>query len=361
MMSKDSGNVTTPGDESPRVSVVMPIRNEVRYIERSCRSVLDQDYPSDRLQIIVADGMSNDGTREIITALQRQHHNIVLIDNPGRIVPTGMNAAIRAAEGDIIVRVDGHTVIEPDYIRNCVAELLRSGAENVGGRMKAISEGPLGQAIAAATSSRFGVGGARFHYSDHEEWVDTVYMGAWRKTTLCRVGLFDEEMVRNQDDEINYRIRAAGGRILLSPRIHSKYYNRATIPSLARQYYQYGYWKVRVLQKHPRQMQARQFVPAVLVASLIGFGSAALLFTPALWVFVGIGSLYLAANLLTSLILSVQQRWNVRLVLPLTFLTLHFAYGWGFIVGLFSFWNRWDLFSLSRRTKDEFASDKPAR
>ena len=201
----------------PLVTVVMAVRNEGAFLEESLGSVLAQDYPADRLEIILADGMSEDGTRAAAEGLRVRHPGLTVIDNPGRVVATGLNAAIRRARGDVIVRVDGHTVIAPDYVRQCVDALERTGADNVGGRMNAVGAGPFGEAVALATSSPFGVGGARFHYSTEEEWVDTVYLGAWRRDVFERIGFFDEELVRDQDDEFNYRLRATGGRVLLTP------------------------------------------------------------------------------------------------------------------------------------------------
>ena len=183
-------------------------------------------------------------------------------------MPTGLNLALAAAEGEIIVRVDGHTNIEADYVRWCVEALERTGATNVGGRMDAVGRGRFGEAVAAATSSPFGVGGARFHYSNTEEWADTVYMGAWPRWVFEEIGLFDEELVRDQDDEFNYRLREHGGRILLSPKIKSVYSNRSNPLALWKQYFQYGFWKVRVLQKHPKQMRPRQFAPPLFALCL---------------------------------------------------------------------------------------------
>src|SRR5688572_15794917 len=206
-------------DRTPTVTVIMPIRNEGAFLRRSLGAVLGQDYPAARLEVIVADGCSDDDTRAIVRELQAAHPRLRLIDNPGRIAPTGMNAGIRAATGDVIVRVDGHTIVAHDYVRECVAALARTQAETVGGRMDGAGATPFGQAAALATSSRFGVGGARFHYSDREEPADSVYLGAWHRDVFDRFGLFDEELVRNQDDELNYRIQARGGRVMLCPRI----------------------------------------------------------------------------------------------------------------------------------------------
>jgi hypothetical protein len=264
-----------------------------------------------------------------------------IIDNPGKIVPTGLNAAIKQAQGEIIVRVDGHTVIETDYVRQCVLCLQESGADNVGGTMTAIGENAFATAVALATSTPFGVGGARFHYSTCDEWVDTVYLGAWSRRVFERIGLFDEELVRDQDDEFNYRLRQHGGRILLSQKIRSRYSVRSSPKALWRQYFQYGFWKVRVLQKHPRQMRPRQFIPpgfvlCLVLAAMLGF------FTPAGAVmFACIAGLYLLANLMASLWVAVNNGWMGLLYLPFIFAILHLSYGTGFVWGLIRFANRW--------------------
>src|SRR5262245_8865207 len=246
----------------------MPVRQEAAFIRRSLGCVLAQDYPAERLEILVADGRSTDGTREAVLELQAQRPQLRLIDNPGLVVPTGLNAALRQATGEIIVRVDGHTEVASDYVRQCVLSLRATGADNVGGRMNAVGDGAFGEAVALASSTPFGVGNARFHYSIRDEWVDTVYMGAWPRSVFARIGVFDEELVRDQDDEFNYRLLEQGGRIWLSQNIRSRYTNRITPRALGRQYFQYGYWKVRVMQKHKKQVRLRQFVPAAFVATV---------------------------------------------------------------------------------------------
>ena len=329
--------------DRPAVTVIMPIRNEAAFISRSLGAVLAQDYPADRLEVVIADGMSSDTTREVIarTAEARPDVRVTIVDNPGRIVPTGFNRAMMRARGDVIVRVDGHTIVAPNYVTECVAALRRSGADNVGGRMDPVADGRFGRAAALATASRFGVGGARFHYSDREELVDTVYMGAWPRSVFQRIGLFDEEQVRNQDDEFNYRLRARGGKILLSPRIQSRYYNRSTPRSLWRQYFQYGYWKVRVMQKHPGQMSLRHFAPAALVASL----ALGVILAPISSVWAGALALtvvaYASANVVASIVVGFGKPVLEALLLPLTFATLHLSYGCGFLVGLARFATRW--------------------
>ena len=326
----------------PFVSVLMPVRNEASFIERSLRSVLSQDYPSDRTEVIVADGMSNDGTRAIVEALQSDHRHLRLIDNPGKIVSTGLNAALRVAKGEIIVRVDGHCEVAPDYVSCCVSHLIANQAECVGGPVQTIGKSYIARVIASAMSSPFGVGGSGFRVGAKEpRLADTVPFPAYKRETIDRAGDFDEELVRNQDDEYNYRVRKLGGRVLLSPDIQSRYYSRASLLRLWKQYFQYGYWKVRVLQKHPRQMQPRQFIPPLFVFALLVLS----LTTPALRV----SQLLLASVLLAYALLNIagaidsarKSGWQNLPLMPLVFSILHCAYGSGFLFGLIRFWNRW--------------------
>jgi len=326
----------------PFASFIIPIRNEADSIERCIVSVMNLDYSPTRLEVLIVDGMSTDDTRKVICEVSSRYpeRQIRVLDNPGKIVSIGMNIALRQAKGDVIVRVDGHTMIAADYVQKCVEALQRTQADNVGGKMNAIGGNPFGRAVALATSMPFGVGGARFHYSDKEEWVDTVYMGAWPRRVFEKNGLFDEELVRDQDDEFNYRLREQGGRILLSPAIRSEYIARSTPSALWRQYYQYGFWKVRVLQKHPRQMSIRQFVPPVFVLALLF--SLMLAFFPvphSLFVFVPLA--YLFSNLSASLWIASRRSWTSLLCLPLIFAILHLSYGLGFWAGLLKFAFRW--------------------
>jgi hypothetical protein len=237
--------------------------------------------------------------------------------------------------------VDGHTIVAPDYVRQCVAALQCSGADNVGGRMVAVSHGLFGEAVALATSVRFGVGGARFHYSEREEWVDTVYMGAWPRRVFEKIGLFDEEQVRNQDDEFNYRLLENGGKILLSPKIKSRYYSRSTVRSLWRQYYQYGYWKVRVMQKHRSKMRPRQFAPPLFVASLLLSLGLAPFSAFDEWSLLLVAGSYIAANLSASAVTARRAGWRLFPLLAIAFAILHLAYGLGFLKGLVAFRSRW--------------------
>lgn len=337
------GGAQSPLADCVSVSIIMPIRNEAQFIEKSLRTVLSQDYPHHLMEVLIADGMSTDDTREIISLVAASYPEIAvkIIDNPGRIASTGLNAALSRARGDVIVRVDGHTFLEPDHVRQCIIVLQNSGADHVGGRMETISTGRFGEAVSLATGSSFGVGHGRFRYSENEEWSDTVSMGAWPRQVFERIGLFDEEQIRNQDDEFNYRLLENGGKILLSPSIRSSYYNRSTIRSLWRQYYQYGYWKVRVMQKHPLQMRPRQFAPPLFVAALLLSFILAPFSSIASWCALVVSGSYVTANFIATILVARHASWRLIPHLSMAFAVLHLSYGLGFLVGLAKFWNRW--------------------
>ena len=327
----------------PLVSVIMPVRDEAAYIERSLGAVFAQDYPAERMEILVVDGMSTDGTREYVIAAQTARANLRLIDNPRHIVPPGLNLGIAQARGDIIVRVDGHCEIAPDYVRHCVEHLLAGAIEAVGGPIETVGETDEAQAIALAMSSWFGVGGSAFRtVKDRPMLVETVAFPAYTRETLQRLGPFDEELVRNQDDEYNYRLSKSGGRILLSPDIRSRYYSRSSLRKLWRQYYQYGFWKVRVMQKHPRQMRMRQFVPPAFVAALLGSSVFGMFIRPIRSLLALILVLYAAADLAASL--SLGRTHGLRHVPRLLLIhpILHLSYGLGFLAGLRHFAGRQD-------------------
>ena len=335
----------------PFVTVVLPIRNEAGYIERSLGALLAQDYPAERMEILVMDGMSDDGTRDIIRSMLAPGHAVPVrvLDNPGRIVPVAMNLALDQARGDVIVRVDGHTVVASDYVTACVDSLEANAADCVGGVMVARGRVPFGEAVALATSHPLGVGGARFHYASRVMETDSVYMGAWRREVFAWAGEFDEEMACNEDDEFSYRLCAKGGRIILDPSIRSVYYNRATVRTLWRQYFRYGLWKVRVAQKVPRQLRPRHVIPFGFVAALVGGGLLSPLLTPVRWAWLVLVGSYAATTLVTSLALARREGWRLWWRLPGVFFILHTAYGTGFGVGLVRFARSWGSPGESRR------------
>jgi succinoglycan biosynthesis protein ExoA len=323
--------------QTPFVSVVMPIRNEADFIARSLGAVLEQDYPHKCMEVLIADGMSTDNTREIVAATAAQHPDIpvTLHDNPGQIVPKGLNRIIPLTKGEIVIRVDGHCEIAPDYISKCVQHLLDDDVAGVGGPIETIGRDDLSQTIAAAMSSAFGVGGSAFRtIKDRAMLVDTIAFPAYKREAIQAAGGYDEELVRNQDDEYNYRLRSLGYKILLSPDIRSKYYSRSSYKSLWRQYYQYGFWKVRVLQKHPLQMSLRQFVPPIFALGVLG-GAVLAPFSRVLrglWI-AGL-VLYGVANLAASFKVARETDERYLTTLPPIFAILHFAYGVGFLRGV---------------------------
>jgi succinoglycan biosynthesis protein ExoA len=332
----------------PPVSVILPVRNEALFIERALMAIFAQDYEGPA-EILIADGMSTDGTRDIVNRLAKQQsaYEVRILDNPQRIVPTGMNIAIMQAKGDVLIRVDGHCLIPPDYVRKCVDYLGNGGLVGVGGPMLSIGETPTAQVIASAMSSQFGVGNSAFRtIAGVSRYVDTVPFAAYGRQTIEEVGLYDEELVRNQDDEYNFRVRALGGRILLAGDLHTKYFSRSSLRSLWGQYFQYGFWKVRVLQKHPRQMRWRQFAPPLLVAAL---AISLIALMRALWVgelagalyFCGVALAYILANLAASVWLAIRKRVEHLPLLPVAFAVLHIGYGLGFLFGVVRFWSRW--------------------
>ncbi|HXC50337.1 MAG TPA: glycosyltransferase family 2 protein [Candidatus Limnocylindrales bacterium] len=323
----------------PFVSVIIPMRNEEAWIARCLGSVLAQDYPADRMEVIVTDGMSTDSSPQMLADLAKRDPRVRVLANPGLIVPTGLNLAIAAARGDVIARIDAHTMIEPDYLRRGIELLARTGASNVGGPMICRGGSPVGDAIAAAMASRFGIG-ATFHFATGEVECDTVYMGMWPRRVFEEVGLFDEEFVRNQDDELSYRIRKAGGRIVVSPVMRSIYQNRESWKALASQFRQYGVWKVRVLQKHPRQMSIRHFVPPLFQAGVVVLVLGGIVvWRPALWI--GLAAVALYAGLIGVVAVSGARGAAARARLWLALVLIHQSWAAGFLIGLVRFANRW--------------------
>lgn len=316
------------------VSVVMPVRNEEALIARSLGAVLNQTYPPELIEIIVADGLSTDRTLEIINTLPGKER-VRLISNPQRLQSAGLNAAIREARGDVIVRVDGHTIIEPDYIRQCVDTLQVTRAATVGGPMNPVGITPMGKAIAGATKTPFAVPSA-FHVSARGQFTDTVYLGAWPRWVLDRVGGFDESLPANEDYELNYRIRQGGGQIYLCPTIRSQYFGRQTLRGLARQYFTYGKGKTSTLKKYPSSLRWRQLVAPCFVGVLIAGPPLSAVAPLGAWLCLCILLTYLAMTLGFSLVTSSRIGYKLFWRIPLVFMIIHVAWGAGFWVGWLS-------------------------
>lgn len=339
--------------ERPTVSVIIPCRNEARLLGACLDSVLASTYPKHRIEILIADGRSDDGTREVIARYVASDPRIRLLDNPQRIASTGLNAAIRAASGEFIVRVDGHAVYPPDYIPRLLAALEETGAANVGGCIITLpgAEDVTGRAIAVAMSHPLGVGNSRFRVgTSSPTWVDHVAFGCWRRTIFDQFGLFDEDLVRGQDVEFNARLISGGGRVLLLPDVTPAYHARRSFRQVARMFYQYGYFKPLIARKAGRVMTARQLVPPLFVLLLGVTALLSLRWWPAALGFAVICGCYLA--LVLSGAVQAMRRHGFRCgaallaVLPL----MHFSYGIGYLVGI------WDHILPFRRAPKPVAT-----
>ena len=318
----------------PAVTVILPVYNEQRYIERCLEAIQTQDYPAASIEILVIDGRSTDDTRAIVTRIAGADSRIRLIDNPERLQTYALNYGIDAAKGQVVVRVDGHVLIAADYVSQCVQLLQKLAGQNVvnvGGPMRPQGETAIGQAIAIATQSPFGIPTA-FHHSTKAQLVDTVYLGAWPRGLFEKIGKFNPELPVNEDYELNYRTRLAGGQIYLSPSIHSIYFCRSSYRALWRQYFVYGREKIQMLSRYPTSVKPRQLVAPLFVSTLFGLPVLSILspLFAALWALMLIayaGAASIAAWKTTP---SRVSRLNV----VVAFAVMHVAWGSGFWRGL---------------------------
>ncbi|WMJ81191.1 glycosyltransferase family 2 protein [Clostridium sp. MB40-C1] len=338
------------GKYKKTVSVVIPCRNEKEYIGQCIDSFANQTYPKELFEVLICDGMSDDGTREIIRDYEDKYPNIHLLDNKGLSAPKGMNLGIKKSNKDIIIIFGAHSYADKDFVKNNVELLQREGVGCAGGPIETISTNEVGKAISLAMSSPFGVGNALFRYAQKEMYVDTVAFGAYEREVLEEIGLFDEELVRNQDDELNYRVVKAGYKILLSPKVKSKYYSRGSLGKLWRQYYQYGFWKVRVMQKHGKTSSIRHLVPAAFVlANTFGI-ILGLFFKPILILWLIQLIMYLGLDILSSIKL-IKNDIKLIKYIPFIFPMLHLGYGLGFINGFMAFYVFKSNKSVTKNTK----------
>jgi succinoglycan biosynthesis protein ExoA len=324
----------------PTITLVVAMRNEEENIARCLASIAAQDYPSDRLEVLVYDGDSTDRSVAIAEELAAGRPGWSVRRNARRIQAAAWNQGIETASGDIVGIVSGHVELEPTYVGNGVRVLIESGADMVGGPVRAIGEGAIGKAIAVATSTPFGVGGARHHDVSERTDVDTVFMGICRRETWLRFP-FSEEMIRNQDDELSYRLIDTGGRIVCDPSIRSRYRSRSTLAGLWQQYFDYGRWKVRVLQDHPRRARARHFIPLALAVWMAGGGVTGAVWAPARAVtMLGLAT-YLAADVAAVVRYRDRVRPSGGLLLAIVYPVLHLAYGFGMLRGAWQFRDKW--------------------
>ncbi len=298
-------------------------------------SIYQQTYPLEKMEVIIADGLSTDNTHQEIKSFNEAHPdlNVSVVDNPQRIIPAGLNLAISASEGDIIVRLDAHSIPAKDYVQRCV-EALESGlGENVGGLWEIQPGGEAWQAraIANAAAHPLGVGDARYRVGGEAQEVDTVPFGAFKRSLIDQVGFFDETLLTNEDYELNNRIRQSGGVIWFDPEIRSQYIARDTIPSLARQYWRYGFWKSRMLRRFPGTFRWRQ-LPPVFVISFPLLAVLSIWFWWARWLLILEIVIYTGALLFVGIQQAVKLRdFALVLGVPLAIATMHFSWGTGFI------------------------------
>lgn len=331
----ESGNL-------PSISVIMPVRNEGAMIDVSLGSVIRQDYPADKVQVLVADGRSDDDTRDRIQRLKQkfQDAQVQILDNAGLSASAGFNLGLKQATAELIVRVDGHCELPQGYLRRCARMIQERDAICVGGCVETIGQTVVARTIAKAQSSKFGVGGVSFRVgAAGARSVDTLAFGAYRRRAFEQYGGYDPELIRNQDDEFNFRLTQSGETIWMDPELVTKYFSRASFKKLWWQYFEYGLYKVRVIQKRRAIPSPRHLVPAVFVASVV---SCAILG-------ISVGNMVIALlpllpyTLVNVLVSAHAARGNLRqfVLLPLAFAILHTAYGCGFIFGLWRWRKHW--------------------
>ena len=329
-----------------KITVIVPCYNEQATISLLLNALYHQSYPRSELEVVIADGMSTDRTRELINVFQINHPDmsIQVIDNQARIIPAGLNRAIEAARGEFIIRLDAHSIPDCDYIHHCINALESGKGDNVGGKWD-IQPGDnswLAESIAVAASHPLGVGDALYRLGGKAGAVDTVPFGAFKRELIQRIGFFNESLHTNEDYEFNVRIRQIGGIVWFDPAIRSTYFARSNLRSLAQQYWRYGYWKAHMLRKNPTSIRWRQLLPPILVFTLIVLAAGSI-FSPYLrLLFVIVLGLYLLALLFVGLQMSMKKgRIYHILGLPLAIATMHIAWGSAFIWGYLN-WVRAD-------------------
>jgi glycosyltransferase involved in cell wall biosynthesis len=325
----------------PTVSVIVPCYNEQNTILLLLEAVYTQTYPRPQMEVVIADGLSKDQTRLQIADFQSHHPDLTvrIVDNPNRTIPSGLNQAIQAAQGEMIVRLDAHSVPQPDYVARCVTALDQGLGDSVGGvwEIRPRGSGWQAHAIALAAAHPFGVGDAHYRYTSTAQVVDTVPFGSFKRSLVERIGYFDENLLTNEDYEFNVRLRQSGGTIWLDPAIRSIYFARASLVELARQYWRYGYWKARMLRRYPGSVRWRQALPPLFVLSLLLLLLLSIWWPVARWIFVIESAGYAVVLSLAGLQLGKQHNdWKLIFSVPLAIATMHLAWGSAFIWSLVS-------------------------
>ena len=321
---------------SPKVSVIVPCYNEQSTIRLLLEALREQTYPRAEMEVIIADGLSTDGTRAAITTFQKDFPDLCIriVDNVKRFIPSGANRAIEASQGEIIIRLDGHSIPYPDYVANSVKAHEEGRGENVGGvwEIRPGAETWTAKSIAVAAAHPLGVGDALYRHTKQAAEVDTVPFGSFRRALIDQVGFFDESLLTNEDYEFNARIRRSGGKIWLDPSIRSTYFARSTLLELIRQYWRYGFWKWRMLRRYPNTLRWRQGLPPLFVLSLISLAILSL-FIPLAGILLAVEPFtYFSIMILAGLYAAFQQQKAYLILgLPLAIPAMHIAWGSGLL------------------------------
>ena len=314
--------------QMPFISVILPVRNEERFITACVASIFAQDYPQEQMEVIFVDGCSEDRTVELLHEMQKAHPQIVVLHNPNRTVPYAMNIGIEKSRGEVIVRLDAHAEYPPDYIRLSVETLLTRECDNAGGVFETRGRGFMGEAIAEMLKTPLGVGNATYRLTQEDGYVDTVPFGCFRRELFERIGGFDERMTRNQDNELNFRIRKNGGKIYLNHNIRVLYYCRDTMRGIMKMGYMNGKWNVITMTLVPGSMGVRHFVPLAFVLSL---ATRSLLFGGLLALEWGA---YLLLDVFYAYTIAKEKGWRFLPVEIVLYPAFHFAYGFGSLCGI---------------------------
>lgn len=324
----------------PGVSVIIPCYNEEKTITQLLTAIYGQTYPHERMEVIIADALSSDKTREKIAEFQSGHSDlqIEVVDNPRRIIPAGLNLAIEKSSGEVIMRMDAHSIPALDYIEKCLVALDAGYGDNVGGviDIKPGSEDWIGRSIAVATAHPLGVGDAYYRWATRPTEADTVAFGAYKRSLIDRVGKFDETLLINEDYEFNTRVRANGGKIWIDPAIRAVYYSRPDLKSLSRQYFSYGYWKFRMLRRYPKTIKPRQALPPLFVFGILMLLLLFIFSKLARIVFLVVAPLYLSILILGAIKPALKEKRFMHIIgVPLAIMTMHFSWGAGFWWSIF--------------------------
>jgi glycosyltransferase involved in cell wall biosynthesis len=323
-------------NKHPLVSLIVPMYNEEKYIDSCLQSLLNQDYPKNQFEILVIDGNSSDKSFEIVSSLSAKNPIIRLFKNPGRTTSKALNIGIKHSRGDIIIRMDAHSISPVNYVSSCVKYLLSKKADNVGVLMKSVGEDFWDESIALGTSSQFGVGNSKHRCTDEEGSDDFGWLGSFWKDTLIEMGGYDESLECNEDDDLNYRLLKNGKKIFRSS-VQVYYFSRSSLFGLWRQYFRYGFWKVKVIQKFGSVTSLRHIIPFLFVISLIIFSILSIFVYPSIYPLFFILGMYFLISIVYSIQVSRKSGWKYFFSLPLIFLILHLSYGIGFLLGTIRF------------------------